>query len=231
MPPPEYLAPEGVIFDMDGLLLDTERPVFDLWPRGAAALGWEVSPEQVRCLIGVNEAAERVFLEEQLGPGFPYEAVKREVYRLMTEEFSTHGIALKPGVLPLLDHLQALGIPWAIATSTSRQRAVEKLRFAGIEGRFHTFAFGDEVTVGKPGPEIFLLAAERLGKAPAHCLGFEDSPAGLRGLHSAGIPSVFIKDLLEPPPEVLARVWKRCNTLDEIIPFIIKLIPQPATGC
>jgi beta-phosphoglucomutase-like phosphatase (HAD superfamily) len=75
--------------------------------------------------------------------------------------------------------------------------------------------FGDEVQRGKPAPDIFLLAAERLGKNPRRCVGFEDSPAGLQSLHSAGIPSVFVQDLVEPPPAIIATVWRRCGDLAE----------------
>ena len=84
-----------------------------------------------------------------------------------------------------------------------------------MTGRFSAFALGDEVVNGKPAPDIFLLAAKRLGKQPDSCVGFEDSPAGLWGLHCAGIRSVLVKDLLEPEPEILATVWRRCVDLAE----------------
>jgi beta-phosphoglucomutase-like phosphatase (HAD superfamily) len=88
---------------------------------------------------------------------------------------------------------------------------------AGIVERFSAFAFGDEVANGKPAPDIYLLAASRLGAAPRACVGFEDSPAGLRSLAAAGIRSVFVKDVVEPPPEVLAGVWRQCGDLAEAV--------------
>ncbi|MDR0585774.1 MAG: HAD family phosphatase, partial [Treponema sp.] len=121
----------------------------------------------------------------------------------------------RPGLLTLLDRLDALEIPKAVATSTERKRALWKLEKAGIADRFTVLVCGDEIRRGKPAPDIFLKAAERLGAAPADCVGFEDSPAGLKGLAEAGIRSVFIKDLAEPPPDVLAGVWRRCADLAE----------------
>jgi HAD superfamily hydrolase (TIGR01509 family) len=211
--------PLGAIFDMDGLMLDTERPVFPLWPRAARSLGWNITGEMVRHIIGINETSTRSYFREQLGPDFPYDTVRAEVTRLMEEEFAEKGIALKKGLLPLLDHLEKKKIPMAVATSTSRGRALKKLGIAGLEGRFSVMAFGDEVKEGKPAPEIFLLAARRIGLAPGQCAGFEDSPAGLLALHRAGIPSVFVKDMVEPPPEVLAGVWKRLDNLGEAPPL------------
>jgi HAD superfamily hydrolase (TIGR01509 family) len=212
-----FFYPRGAIFDMDGLMLDTERPVFPLWPRAARRLGWNLTGEMARHIIGINETSTRNYFREQLGPDFPYDMVRAEVIRLTGEEFEKNGIALKKGLLPLLDHLTKKKIPMAVATSTSRERALKKLSIAGLEGRFSILIFGDEVKEGKPDPEIFLLAARRTGFAPGQCAGFEDSPAGLLALHRAGLPSVFIKDLVDPPPELLAGVWKRLDNLGEAI--------------
>jgi beta-phosphoglucomutase-like phosphatase (HAD superfamily) len=106
-----------------------------------------------------------------------------------------------------------------VATSTARERALQKLDRAGILHYFKEAAFGDEVPKGKPEPDIFLLAARRLHKAPADCVGFEDSPAGLRSLAAAGIRSVFVKDVIEPEPGVLSLVWRRFESLDQAIPL------------
>jgi HAD superfamily hydrolase (TIGR01509 family) len=202
---------------MDGLMLDTEQPVFPLWPRAARSLGWNLTDEMVWRIIGINETSIRRYFREQLGPDFPYDRIRAEVSRLMGEEFEKKGIALKKGLLPLLDHLEKKRIPMAVATSTSRGAALKKLGIAGLEGRFSVLVFGDEVKEGKPAPEIFLLAARRIGLAPGECAGFEDSPAGLQALQRAGIPSVFIKDLVEPPPELLAGIWKRLDNLEEAV--------------
>jgi HAD superfamily hydrolase (TIGR01509 family) len=210
------MTPLAVIFDMDGLMLDTERPMLPIWNRAGKLYGYDISPEFVTRTLGIDKEGTRALALAEFGPDFPYDKIREEIHRLYAEEFKA-GIAHRPGLIPLLDHLASLRIPLAVATSTSRNSARGKLEKAGILDRFVVFACGDEVKHGKPAPDIFLLAAERLGKAPSECVGFEDSPAGLRGLHAAGIPSVFIKDLVEPPEKVLAAVWKRCKDLGEAV--------------
>ncbi|GHV63701.1 haloacid dehalogenase [Spirochaetia bacterium] len=207
--------PGAVIFDMDGLMLDTERPVMDLWLRAAQNLGWEIHRETMLCTIGVDGRATRGILLEKYGKDFPYTEIHEELIRLNHETVEKEGIACKPGLLTLLDRLTALGVPFGVATSTARAGALWKLEQAHIRDRFDLITCGDEVIHGKPAPDIFLLAAKRLGQPPAACVGFEDSTAGLRALAAANIRSVFIKDLLEPPEEVLATVWRRCGDLAE----------------
>ncbi|MDR0322922.1 MAG: HAD-IA family hydrolase, partial [Treponema sp.] len=121
----------------------------------------------------------------------------------------------KPGLDHLLGCLAAAKIPFALATSTRRETALYMLDRAGILDQFAAVTGGDEVANSKPSPDIFLLAAKKLGHSPSSCIGFEDSSAGLKGLHAAGIKSVFIKDILEPPQDVLAAVWRRYNNLAE----------------
>ncbi|MFA6507149.1 MAG: HAD family phosphatase [Treponemataceae bacterium] len=209
--------PAAVIFDMDGLMLDTERPAVFLWVRAARESGWDIDESVPMSTIGLNEANTRASVMETCGPSFPYDTVRARLIGLCQEHFEREGIAHRPGLLPLLDTLAELGVPLAVATSTVRSEAMEKLRWAGIADRFTAFACGDEVARGKPAPDIFLLAASRLSVDPSACVGFEDSPAGLRALAAAGIRSVFVKDMIEPPADVLATVWRRCVDLSEAI--------------
>ncbi|MDR1443641.1 MAG: HAD family phosphatase [Treponema sp.] len=217
----EPFLPKAVIFDMDGLLLDTEQPVKDLWLKAARNRGWEIRTETVLRTIGVDEKTSRNIMREECGPDFPYQEIREELRRLITETAERDGIRWRPGLPVILDRLEGLKIPYGLATSTARETALWKLEKAGLPaGRFRVIVCGDEVEQGKPAPDIFLRAAELLGAAPGDCLGFEDSPAGLRALAAAGIPSVFIKDLLEPPAEVLAAVWRRCTDLAEAASLI-----------
>jgi HAD superfamily hydrolase (TIGR01509 family) len=207
--------PEAVIFDMDGLMLDTERPAVEMWVEAAKKMGCNIEAELVLRTVGVDEKTTRAAFINEYGPEFPYDDTRRELVRIIIEKAETEGIPHRPGLLTLLDHLGALGIPLGVATSTDLLTARWKLEKAGIGDRFAVLTCGDEISRGKPAPDIFLLAAKRLGKAPGACVGFEDSPAGLKGLHAAGIRSVFIKDILEPAPEILAAVWRRCADLAE----------------
>jgi HAD superfamily hydrolase (TIGR01509 family) len=216
----ESYMPGAVIFDMDGLLLDTERPVKGLWLRAARSKGWEIRPETVLRTTGVDEGSTRRIMAEEYGPDFPYEEIRGELSRLIRETAEREGISWRPGLPVILEKLDRLKIPYGVATSTKRTTALWKLEKAGLAGRFTVIVCGDEVEQGKPAPDIFLRAAGFLGAAPGDCLGLEDSPAGLRALAAAGIPSIFIKDMVEPPAEVLAAVWRRCNDLAEAAALI-----------
>jgi HAD superfamily hydrolase (TIGR01509 family) len=212
--------PRAVIFDMDGLLLDTERPVKDLWLTAARSRGWEISQEAVLRTTGVDEGSTRRIMAEEYGPDFPYDDIRGELSRLIREKAEKEGVPWRPGLAVILDRLERLAIPFGVATSTKRTTALWKLEKAGLKGRFPAIVCGDEVERGKPAPDIFLRAAAFLGAAPEGCLGLEDSPAGLRALAAAGIPSVFIKDMVEPPAEVLSTVWRRCQDLAEAASLI-----------
>jgi len=207
--------PAAVIFDMDGLMFDTENLTIPLWEVAGKPFGYNLTRDIVLRMVGISgEKAQEVLLKE-FGADFPYEKIRDEFRILVSKEVEKNGVPKKPGLMYLLDRLRDAKIPLGVATSTKSPRAVEMLEKAGILERFKAITCGEEVTNGKPEPDIFLLAAKKLGQHPCNCVGFEDSTAGLMGLHAAGIRSVYIKDVLSPPEEVLATVWRRCNDLSE----------------
>ncbi|MCL2093508.1 MAG: HAD family phosphatase [Treponema sp.] len=208
--------PEAAIFDMDGLMLETEAPFAPAWVQAGKEAGYDIGPEIIQATIGIDGEGTRRILTEKFGPDFPLRKIWDQVIRLVTEDFE-RGIALKPGLIALLDHLSEKKIPVGVATSTRRDGALWKLTKAGIEDRFEIITCGDEVVNGKPAPDIFLLAARRMGVDPSICVGFEDSPPGLLGLHRAGIASVFVKDQVQPSPEILATVWKTYPDLGQAL--------------
>ena len=213
--PEAPFIPKGVIFDMDGLLLDTERLEIGLFVELSNKMGWHTSENVLRNTIGVSDTDAQIFYKNKYGADYPF----REIWKAVIEEEErigeTEGLPLKKGLLILLDKLDTLGIPAIVATSAVHKRAQWKLKCSGILDRFKTLTCGNEVENGKPAPDIFLLAAKKLGAKPESCVGFEDSPAGLTGLAKAGIPSVFIKDLAEPSPEILNTVCYQCSDLGE----------------
>jgi HAD superfamily hydrolase (TIGR01509 family) len=213
----DSFVPAAVILDMDGLMLDTEAPAMAAWIETARHLGWDLSEEAAHKTIGIDAASSRAVLEEIYGTAFPYDQIRQLVGRKIRDAANKNGIAHRPGLITFLDHAAARGIPLAVATSSERASALWKLERGGVADRFDAMAFGNEVSRGKPAPDIFLLAAERLGKLPALCAGFEDSPAGLQAIHDAGMKSVFIKDLVTPPPEVLVKVWRVFPSLSDAI--------------
>jgi HAD superfamily hydrolase (TIGR01509 family) len=213
----DFFIPAAVILDMDGLMLDTEAPNLAAWMEIAGQMGWDLSAEAIHKTIGIDAASSRAAMEEIYGTAFPYDKLRRLVSRKIRDKANKDGIGHRPGLITFLNHAAAQGIPLAVATSADREAALWKLERGSIAGRFDAMAFGNEVSRGKPAPDIFLLAAERLGKSPALCAGFEDSPAGLLAILDAGMRPVFIKDLVTPPPEVLAKVWRVFPSLAEAV--------------
>ena len=205
--------PAGVIFDMDGLMFDTENLTIPLWEVAGRPYGYNLNRELILRMVGISGEKARELLLEEFGADFPYEKIRDDFRILVSREIDKNGVPKKPGLMYLLDRLRAANIPLGVATSTRSPRAVEMLEKAGVLDRFKAVTCGEEVTNGKPAPDIFLLTAKKLGQPPADCVGFEDSTAGLRGLCAAGIRSVFIRDVLDPPEEVLASVWRRCDDL------------------
>jgi len=209
--------PAAVIFDMDGLMFDTERMSIPLWAEAGIIFGYNITEEIILRTVGISNKETRELLIDEFGADFPYDSVYEKFRLLIKKEIERNGVPKKHGLIELLDCLAAAGIPLAVATSTRKATALEMLRKADILDRFSTVVCGDEVTNSKPAPDIFLLAAERLMVLPSTCAGFEDSPAGLKGLHSAGVRSIFIKDLIEPPQDILSTVWRRYNDLKEAV--------------
>ncbi|MCL2722276.1 MAG: HAD family phosphatase [Treponema sp.] len=208
--------PSAVIFDMDGLMFDTENLTIPIWEPAGELYGYKITRDIVMQLIGISNKRSREILQGIFGADFPYEKVHAEFRRLVTKKIEENGVPKKPGLDFLLNKLCAAKIPFGLATSSSTATATKNLENAGVIEKFSAITCGDEVENGKPAPDIFLLAAKKLGFPSSECVGLEDSPAGLRGLHSAGIKSIFIKDVIDPPNEVLDTVWRRCNDLSEV---------------
>ncbi len=206
----------AAIFDMDGLLFDTERLCCDAWRAVSAESGWALEDSLFISCVGRNNRDTREIVMKALGDGFPYEEFDLKARAWMKARMAEAGPPVKPGVRELLGFLSGRKIPIALATSTSEASARWMIERAGLTAFFGAFAFGSEVRNGKPSPDIFLLAMNRLGvTAAASCVVFEDSPAGIKAAHSAGMKPVFVPDMVQPGSDVLSLVWKRIGRLDE----------------
>ena len=193
--------PLAVVFDMDGLLCDTEVVYRDAMRAAAAEHGHEMPMPLFLSLIGLPSITADQKILDHYGDLFPFAEFDRRVSELVAQACEV-GIALKPGVATLLDHLDQLGISRAIATSSSHRSVTAHLGKSGILPRFqHVVARGDYVR-GKPHPDPFLKAAERLGVSPQNCLALEDSHNGVRSASSAGMMTVMVPDLLMATSEM-----------------------------
>jgi HAD superfamily hydrolase (TIGR01509 family) len=217
--PPRLPAalPRAVVFDMDGLMLDTERLDRDLWRAVTQPLGIEFPDALHAALVGRPVRDSLRNLRAHFGADFPLDELRAQIEERWLRIAADPGLPRKPGLEELLTLLEEIGIPKAVATSTARGKALHSLGV--LASRFHAVICGDEVVHGKPAPDIYLLAAQRLGVAPAHCLALEDSPAGVAAARSAGMPVVMIPDTVTPQraPEFL------CESLEQVAQWVRRL--------
>ncbi|HQR11037.1 MAG TPA: HAD family phosphatase [Casimicrobiaceae bacterium] len=197
--------PIAVIFDMDGLMLDTESLGRETWRVAADAVGVEFDPDLLPAMIGRNYRDCRQMLRERYGPAYPVEELTAACLATFDAIVARDGIAQKPGLPELLDWLERENVVRAVATSTRRDRAEAQLTRQGLLSRFATLVGGNEVDRGKPEPDIFLLAAERLDVAATDCVVLEDSEPGVRAALAAGMMPIMVPDLQGPSAELLAR--------------------------
>lgn len=195
---------EAVIFDMDGLLLDSERPIRDAWLEIGQAHGVMLDAPTYQRVIGRSMVEVHAILGEVFGVE-RYRRAADEVAALLEARHAVQGYPAKAGAAALLGWLGERGVTCGLASSSYRAKILHRLGTAALLDRFAAIAGGDEVARGKPAPDVYLLAAERLGVAPAACLAFEDSDNGARAALEAGMKVVIVPDLVEPHPEVAAQ--------------------------
>ena len=202
------LAPiAAVVLDFDGLILDTETPVFEAWRAAFRGLGQELSLDDWQHSLGTNGGFDPMArLLDLTGGAVDREAVLREVQEANRRACDAQ--PLLPGVETLLAEAQGLGLGRAVASSSSRAWVLGWLARHGIGERFQVVCGRDDVARVKPAPDLFLLAAERLGIAPAACLVFEDSPNGMRAARAAGmrcvaVPNALTRQLSLPDPDLV----------------------------
>lgn len=204
---------KGAIFDMDGVLLNSEILYQRFWCEAGREFGYPFEPKHVlrlRSLTGIN--AIKV-LEEMFGTGFPYEEVKARRKVLMEEYIDEYGVEIKEGAKEVLEFFKEQGIKLALATSSERTRAMKHLSLHGLWEYFDETVCGGEVNNGKPEPDIYKLAAEKLGLEPRECLAFEDSPNGVISAHRAGCVTIMVPDLDEPTKELMKMVDYKIDSL------------------
>ncbi|WP_158108337.1 HAD family hydrolase [Vibrio furnissii] len=208
---------QAAIFDMDGLLLDTERVCIEIFEQACQAVGVPFLRDLYLSVIGRNAAGIEATLRAGYGPDLDYMQLHNEWRTRYNAVVKHQAIPVKQGVIELLEWLKAEHIPTAVATSTQRDVASIKLRLSGLDHYFDAVATGCEVSQGKPHPEIYLLAASRLDVAPAQCLAFEDSNNGVRSAVAAKMIAYQIPDLVMPSDDVVALGHRIRPTLSDVL--------------
>ena len=191
----------AVVFDMDGLLFDTEALYRDVVLATAVEAGHDLPLDFYLSTVGTPLQGTRDLFLQRYGAGFDFDGFWGKSMQRYATEVETQ-LRLKPGAVELLALLDELALPRAIATSSHHQHARHHLGAFDLSHRFHAVIAHGDYARGKPHPEPFLKAAERLGVEPAHCLALEDSWHGVRAASSAGMMTIMVPDLMLPTPEM-----------------------------
>lgn len=215
---------KAVIFDMDGLLIDTEAHAKAAWQQAAKQIGETIDEEVMLSLVGrhVDDCIES--LSKTLGRDLRQNGFLEQVDNIYFSNFMRHGIDVKHGATELLIELSNGEVPRAVATSSEQHIAPRKLRLADLHRYFDLVVSGCEVEKSKPSPDIFLLTAERLGVSPADCLVLEDSYNGIRAAYAAGMHPVMVPDLLPPTEEMVEKCVGIYSNLEEANPHIKSML-------
>ncbi len=193
---------KAVIFDMDGILIDSERPIFDVYVELAEQKGLKGMAEAVCKCIGTTMQTTRKLMLGYFGDEETYMAFFKEANDILHERFPNHSYPLKPGVVELLTYLKENGYVIGLASSTRREVVEEITTNHGISSFFQTLTCGDMVAKSKPEPDIFLKACENVGVAPKDAYAIEDSYNGIRAAYRAGMTPIMVPDMVAPDEEM-----------------------------
>lgn len=208
---------KGAIFDMDGLMLDTEKLLVKFWRQAAKEHGFDMTVEHVLGIRSLSRKYAIPHLKGIFGENFDFEAVRSRRIELMNSYIDEYGFEIKKGLFELLDYLKSHNYKIAVATATDLTRATMYLNKAKAFDYFDEIICGDMITHGKPDPDIYLKAAEVLNLAPAECIALEDSPNGIKSAYSAGCKVIMVPDLSQPDDEVLPLLFGVCESLDKVV--------------
>jgi HAD superfamily hydrolase (TIGR01509 family) len=220
---------EAVVFDMDGLLVDTETMFRDVMMEVSRRRGVHLPIEVFLRMVGLQHEASRAVAMEHFGEDFDYEAWNADAWALARARTEV-GVAVKAGVVELLDFLDEAKIPRAVATSSGHATVERQLAPTGLLGRFQAVVAAGDYARGKPNPDPFLVAAERLGVAPELCLALEDSHNGVRAAHAAGMMTIMVPDLLEATEEMVGLCVAIADTLHAVRHLLARRHGQATVG-
>lgn len=217
----KFELPKLMIFDMDGLIFDTERMFMDTRSDVLQKYGYPSRKEDyIRTIGTAGETLHRILLDIY-GPDYPADTISREAREIMNRQIAVTGPDVKKGIPTLLQWLQCKGIPCCVASSSHRENVQKYLQLSGLDTFFSYLVCGDEIRHSKPAPDIFLKACHHSGIQPEDAMVLEDSENGILAAYNAGIPVICIPDLKYPEPEIAARTAAIVNQADDILSLFI----------
>ena len=210
---------EAIVFDMDGVIFDSERAVMNCWLELAQKYDIKDIEKPYFACVGTTMTRTREIMLETYGEDFPYDEYARESSLMYHEKYDGGKLPMKPGVMELLSYLKEKGKKIALASSTRRETVTNQLRWAGIIDYFDVIICGDMVARSKPAPDIFLKACQELGVSPENTYAIEDSYNGIRAAHAGQLRPIMVPDLLEADDEMRGMAEYVCDNLNEVIDY------------
>lgn len=214
---------KAIIFDMDGLMIDSERVTFECYQERLKDMNLTMDEEFYKTLLGkpIKGIYQRFY--DVYGNDFPIENVIQDVHQLMAERFETEGVPVKKGLVEVLHYLKDNNYKTIVATSSNRDRVDKILAQAKITEFFDDSICGDEVTKGKPNPEVFLKSCQKLGVNVDEAIVLEDSEAGIQASYDANIKVICIPDMKYPEKQYEEKTFKILKDLTEVTAYLKSL--------
>ena len=218
-----------VIFDMDGLMFDTERLAIWAWKKAGEDFGYKITCDMIVEVTGLDARNVELYFKRRFGDSFPFFEIRRRELEYFSEHIKKNGVPVKEGLYDLLNFLKENSILKAVATSTYRKWAEECLSLAKVKDLFDLIVCGNDVDKGKPEPDIFLKVAKELNCLPGECIVLEDSENGLRAASRAKMRAICVPDLKMPSKEVQNLIYKQFNSLIEVKIFLEEQLKNSRT--
>lgn len=212
----------AVIFDMDGVLIDTEKHYNAAWCQAATEAGFPFTREHALLLRSCEAKEGEKLMQGIFGPSFDYYAIRERRRELVRERLAQHGLEKKPGVEETLRFLRAKGIKTAVATATALDITKSHLTTIGVCDLFDSIVSAKNVAHGKPEPDVYLYACEQIGERPQDCMAVEDSPNGIMAAYRAGLRTVMVPDLTQPDEELTKYLYACVNSLSDLCELVDK---------
>lgn len=212
----------AVIFDMDGVLIDTEKHYNAAWCQAATEAGFPFTREHALLLRSCEAKEGEKLMQGIFGPSFDYYAIRERRRELVRERLAQYGLEKKPGVEETLRFLRAKGIKTAVATATALDITKSHLTTIGVYDLFDSIVSAKNVAHGKPEPDVYLYACEQIGERPQDCMAVEDSPNGIMAAYRAGLRTVMVPDLTQPDEELTKYLYACVNSLSDLCELVDK---------
>ena len=212
----------AVIFDMDGVLIDTEKHYNAAWCQAATEAGFPFTREHALLLRSCEAKEGEKLMQGIFGPSFDYYAIRERRRELVRERLAQYGLEKKPGVEETLRFLRAKGIKTAVATATALDITKSHLTTIGVCDLFDSIVSAKNVAHGKPEPDVYMYACEQIGERPQDCMAVEDSPNGIMAAYRAGLRTVMVPDLTQPDEELTKYLYACVNSLSDLCELVDK---------